>query len=116
RRAPARRRKPAPTSPAPLPPIARHPELHGEIRPHDDPRSTLFNTDAQIFSDAGIPTVLLMEDYDIERSGYHDSHDTRAGIDLGYGAALAAIATEAVTLAATSTDPTRPRLSTDGTP
>ena len=79
-----------------LPPIARHARMIGEVRPHDDPRSTLYNTDAQIFSDAGFPTVLLMEDYDINRHGYHDSQDTMAGIDLPYGAALAAIAIEAV--------------------
>jgi hypothetical protein len=79
-----------------LPPIARHPRMIGEIRPHDDPHSTLYNTDAQIFSDAGIPAVLFMEDYDIDRRGYHDSQDTMAGIDLAYGAALAAIAVEAV--------------------
>jgi hypothetical protein len=76
--------------------IARHPTLFGEVRPHDDPRSTLFNTDGQIFSDAGIPVVLFMEDYDIDRPGYHDSHDTMANIDLDYGAALAAIAIETV--------------------
>jgi hypothetical protein len=92
-----RRARAAPTDP---PPIARHPVLHGEVRPHDDPRSTLFNTDAQIFSDAGIPAVLFMEDYDIDRSGYHDSHDTMAGIDLDFGAALVAIAIEAVARAA----------------
>jgi hypothetical protein len=77
-----------------IPPIARHPEMFGEVRPHDDPRSTLYNTDGQIFSDAGIPVVLFMEDYDIDRSGYHDSEDTMARIDLDYGAALAAIAIE----------------------
>jgi hypothetical protein len=103
-RHPARRHAPrrtAPTTgPVRLPPIARYPLLHGEVRPHDDPRSTLFNADPQIFSDAGIPTVLLMEDYDIDRSGYHDSHDTMAGIDLDYGAAMAAVAIEAVARAA----------------
>ena len=36
-----------------------------------------------------------MEDYDINRQGYHDSHDTMENIDLDYGAALAAIAIEA---------------------
>jgi len=82
--------------PRPVPTIARHPTMTGEVRPHDDPRSTLYNTDAQIFSDAGIPSVLLMEDYDIDRKGYHDSRDTMAGVDLPYGAALAAIAIEAV--------------------
>jgi hypothetical protein len=78
------------------PPTAPHPLMHGEVRPHDDPKSTLFNTDGQIFSDAGIPVVLFMEDYDIDRSGYHDSHDTLAGIDLDYGSALVAIAIETV--------------------
>jgi hypothetical protein len=95
RHAPPQRRREA-RAPLPLPPIARHPLLHGEIRPHDDPRSTLFNTDGQIFSDAGIPVVLFMEDYDIDRTGYHDSRDTMAGIDLDFGAALAAIAIESV--------------------
>lgn len=66
----------------------------------DDPKSTLYNTDGQIFSDAGIPAILFMEDYDIARSGYHDSKDTLAGIDLDYGAALAAIAIETVARAA----------------
>jgi hypothetical protein len=84
-----------------LPAIALHPELSGEIRPHYDPRSTLYNTDGQIFSDAGIPVVLFMENYDINRSGYHDSHDTMANIDLDYGAGVAAIAIEAVARAAT---------------
>jgi hypothetical protein len=37
-----------------------------------------------------------MENYDINRSGYHDSHDTMANIDLDYGAALSAIAIESV--------------------
>jgi hypothetical protein len=31
--------------------------------------------------------VLLMENYDINRSGYHDRHDTMENIDLDYGAA-----------------------------
>ena len=33
-----------------------------------------------------------MENYDINRRGYHDTHDTLANIDLDYGAAVAAIA------------------------
>ena len=83
-----------------IPPTARHPELSGEIRPAIDPRSTLYNTDGQIFSDAGIPVVLFMENYDINRVGYHDTHDTMANIDLDYGAAVAAIAIEAAARAA----------------
>jgi hypothetical protein len=78
------------------PEIAAHPVLHGEVRLHYDPRSTLYNTDGQIFSDAGIPAVLFMENYDINRTGYHDSHDTMGNIDLDYGSAVVAIAVESV--------------------
>ena len=45
----------------------------------------LYNTDGQIFSDAGVPVVLFMENYDINRKGYHDTHDTLENIDLDYG-------------------------------
>jgi len=41
----------------------------GEERPSHDPRSSLYDTDGQIFSDAGVPGVLFMENYDIDRSG-----------------------------------------------
>jgi hypothetical protein len=91
-------------SPEP-PPTALHPELHGEVRLPIDPRSTLYNTDAQIFSDAGVPVVLFMENYDINREGYHDTHDTMENIDLDYGAAFAAIAIESVARAATEEPP-----------
>jgi hypothetical protein len=84
-----------------IPEIALHPRLDGQIRLPRNPRSTLYNTDGQIFSDAGIPVVLFMENYDINRKGYHDSHDTMANIDLDYGAAVVAIAIEAVARAAT---------------
>ena len=74
--------------------------LFGEVRTKDDPQSSLFNTDGQIFSDVGIPVVLFMENYDINRTGYHDTHDTLENIDLDYGAALAAIAIETCAQAA----------------
>jgi hypothetical protein len=83
-----------------IPAISLHPRLKGEVRTADDPRSTLFNTDGQIFSDAGVPVVLFMEDYDINRHGYHDSLDTMAAIDLDFGAALAAVAIETAARAA----------------
>ncbi|HTY62614.1 MAG TPA: M28 family peptidase [Acidobacteriota bacterium] len=86
-----------------VPSIAEHPELCGQIRLPWEPGSTLFNTDGQIFSDAGIPVVLFMENYDINRIGYHDTHDTMENIDLDYGSALAAIAIEAVARAASQT-------------
>ena len=37
-----------------------------------------------------------MENYELFRSGYHDSEETIANIDLDYGSALAAIAIEAI--------------------
>jgi hypothetical protein len=85
---------------AAVPEIAAHLALNGQVRPVTDPHSTLYNTDGQIFSDAGVPVVLFMENYDINRSGYHDTHDTMANIDLDYGAALTAIVIESVARAA----------------
>lgn len=87
-----------------VPPVATHLRLQGEVRLNEDPRSSLFNTDGQIFSDCGVPVVLFMENYDINRSGYHDTKDTLENIDLDYGAAVAAIAIEAVARVATETD------------
>jgi hypothetical protein len=91
-----------------IPRLALHPQLDGQIRLPRDPRSTLYNTDGQIFSDSGIPVVLFMENYDLHRQGYHDTHDIMENIDLDYGSALAAIAIEAVARAA-SEKPFRPR-------
>ena len=70
--------------------------MRGEVRLHFESRSSLYNTDGQIFSDVGVPVVLFMEDYDINRQGYHDTHDTMENIDLDYGAAVAAIAIETI--------------------
>jgi hypothetical protein len=79
-----------------IPDPARFLELNGEVRTAYNPHSSIFNTDGQIFSDVGIPVVLFMENYDINRQGYHDTHDTMENIDLDYGAAFAAIAIETV--------------------
>ena len=74
---------------AAIPLMAQHLAPAGEVRFRDDPRSTLFNTDGQIFADAGIPTVLFMENYDINREGYHDTlrHDGqhRSRLRIGGG-------------------------------
>ena len=86
-----------------IPPPFAHLALRGEIRPEWDPRSSLYNTDGQIFSDVGVPVVLFMENYDISRTGYHDTADTMKNIDLDYAAALTAIAIE--TVAATACAP-----------
>ena len=79
-----------------IPEIARFLHLEGEVRTRYNPHSSIFNTDGQIFSDTGVPVVLFMENYDINRSGYHDTKDTLENIDLDYGAAFAAIAIETV--------------------
>jgi hypothetical protein len=84
-----------------IPGIARYLALKGEVRTQYNPHSSLFNTDCQIFSDVGVPVVLFMENYDINRSGYHDTKDTLENIDLDYGAAFAAIAIETVARIAT---------------
>jgi hypothetical protein len=91
-----------------IPDVARHPDLKGEVRIPLDPRSSLFNTDGQIFSDVGIPVVLFMENYDINRTGYHDSKDNMTNIDLDYGAAVAAIAIESVARVAHAPDSSLP--------
>jgi hypothetical protein len=85
-----------------IPEMAPFLPLSGHVRVPSDPRSTLYNTDAQIFSDIGVPCVLFMENYDINRTGYHDTHDTMENIDLDYGAAVCAITIEAVARAASS--------------
>jgi hypothetical protein len=89
---------------AAIPEMAPFLPLNGHVRVPSDPRSTLYNTDGQIFSDAGVPCVLFMENYDINRKGYHDTHDTMENIDLDYGAALCAITIESVARAASPKD------------
>jgi len=84
-----------------IPAIAKHLAIKGEVRTQYNPHSSIFNTDGQIFSDTGIPVVLFMENYDINRTGYHDTKDTLENIDLDYGAAFAAIAIETVARMAT---------------
>jgi hypothetical protein len=79
-----------------LPPTFSHLPLTGEVRVEWEPKSALYNTDGQAFSDIGVPVVLFMENYDINRTGYHDTHDTMANIDLDYCAAMTAITIEAV--------------------
>jgi hypothetical protein len=89
------------SGPEQIPETAKHLPLKGEVRTQYNPHSSIFNTDGQIFSDTGVPVVLFMENYDINRSGYHDTKDTLENIDLDYGAAFAAIAIETVARIAT---------------
>jgi hypothetical protein len=84
-----------------IPAPAKHLAVAGEVRTQFNPYSSIFNTDGQIFSDVGLPVVLFMENYDINRTGYHDTKDTMENIDLDYGAAFAAIAIETTARVAT---------------
>jgi hypothetical protein len=84
-----------------IPNMAKHLPLIGEVRTKFDPFSSIYNTDGQIFSDVGFPIVLFMENYDLHRSGYHDTKDTMDNIDLDFGSALAAICIETVARVAT---------------
>ncbi len=86
------------------PPMFAHLQVHGEVRVEWEATSSLYNTDGQAFSDVGVPFVLFMENYDISRTGYHDTLDTMANIDLDYCAALTAIAIESVADAACALD------------
>lgn len=99
---PGRGRSKRSADPQVIPAIADVPRLHGEVRVPGNPHSSLYNTDGQIFSDAGLPVVLFMENYDINRTGYHDTHDTMENIDLDYGAAVASIVIETVARVATA--------------
>jgi hypothetical protein len=85
-----------------IPGKALHLEVNGEIRIWEDHHSSLYNTDGMIFSDTGIPVILFMENYDISRTGYHDTHDTMENIDLDFGAAVSAIAIETIAQLATT--------------
>jgi hypothetical protein len=87
--------------PMKMPEIASHPQMDGEVRTFDNPQSSVFNTDVQIFSDIGAPCILMMEDYDMMRTGYHDTRDTIENIDLDYASALSAICIETIARAAT---------------
>jgi Peptidase family M28 len=87
-----------------IPEAARFLAIEGEVRTQYNPHSSLFNTDGQIYSDVGVPVVLFMENYDINRSGYHDSKDTMENIDLDYGSAFAAIAIETIARVASLTE------------
>jgi hypothetical protein len=82
------------------PPLFEHLPVFGKVASEWEPRSVLYNTDGQIFSDVGVPVVLFMENYDINRTGYHDTQDTMKNIDLDYAAALTRIAIETVANAA----------------
>lgn len=80
----------------PLPELSKFIPLRAEVRPHWHPKSSLYNTDPQVLSDAGLSVVLIMENYDLARKGYHDSLDNLENIDLDYARAIASIAIETV--------------------
>ncbi len=84
----------------PLPELPLLVPYSGEIRPGGHFRSSLYQTDIQLFADSGFPAVLFMENYDVNRDGYHDTLDNLELIDLDYASGLTAIAIETVAQAA----------------
>ena len=62
---------------------------HGQVRPRHATRAARSTTPtARSSPTPACPVVLFMENYDINRTGYHDTHDTMENIDLDYGAAV----------------------------
>jgi hypothetical protein len=76
------------------------PELEPELRLPGDPRSYLYNTDGQTFSEIGFPAILINEHLNglenIDRHGYHETTDLPSLVDVGYALAVAKVAIETV--------------------
>lgn len=74
------------------------------VRLFDDHGSYLYNTDAQVFSTAGYPVILLNEHLnyhkDLERLGYHDEFDRTELMDWPYARAIASTGIAAALMAA----------------
>lgn len=74
------------------------------VRLLDDPKSYLYNTDGQVFSAAGFPTLLINEqvnyDDELERLGYHDEFDRPELINFDYATSLAQVGIQTVWQAA----------------
>ena len=67
--------------PPPPPSTFAHLALHGDVRVEWEPRSALFNTDGQIFSDLGVPVVTA-----IQSSFWHALALARVGATVsGFG-------------------------------
>lgn len=74
--------------------------LNATTRSRFDSKSYLYNTDGIIFSDAGYPVVLINEHLNalenIDRTGYHDTHDTSELIDWHYASSISKTVIEAI--------------------
>jgi predicted double-glycine peptidase len=85
--------------------------LRGELRSRFDERSYLYNTDGLLFSDAGIPVVLINEHLNklenLNRRAYHESTDVPSRVDWDYAEALTKTAIETAAQAASAAPPPR---------
>jgi len=79
-----------------IPEVAPYLPLVGEVRPPTDRRSALFIQMARSSRTPACPACCSWRITTSTATGYHDTHDTMANIDLDYGAALAAITIETV--------------------
>ncbi len=70
------------------------------LRTRFDEKSYLYNTDGLVFSDAGLPVILINEHVNglenIDRKGYHQSTDRIDLVDPAFASAIAKVAIETV--------------------
>src|SRR5262249_54297580 len=90
---------------AAIPEVAPFLPLSGHVRVPSDPRSTLYNTDGQIFSDGGVTGVLLKKNTSTTPTANTPPTNRRANIARRSGRAGCAIALEAVGRPAPPTAP-----------
>jgi hypothetical protein len=88
------------------------PALKAVLRPRFDDKSYLYNTDGLIFGDAGWPVILINEHINRlenrDRPNYHQTTDSLANFDAGYGATLAKVAIETAARLAAEKPPQPP--------
>jgi len=81
------------------------PGMRGLYRPYGTPESYLYNTDGIIFSDYGLPVILINEvvnrtNYHLRDGDYHQMADNMDNVDFDYASAISKIAIETAARAA----------------
>jgi len=81
------------------------PGMHGLYRPYATPESYLYNTDGIIFSDYGLPVILINEvvnrtNYHLRDGDYHQMADNMDNVDFDYASVISKIAIETAARAA----------------
>ena len=81
------------------------PGMRGLYRPYATPESYLYNTDGIIFSDYGLPVILINEvvnrtNYHLRDGDYHQMADDMNNVDFDYASVISKIAIETAARAA----------------